>query len=69
MAIDPNVRFIVWTEEYGRYFARADVLDHPYEYLIASASSPQAALRELVEVVIPNAMVVQEANCEWDTQN
>ena len=50
---DDTVRFIVFPDGDGQYGARADVLDHPYEYLSAFADTPQEALRELVEVVIP----------------
>ena len=51
--LDDTVRFIVWPDEDGQYGARAAVLDHPYEHLSAFADTPQEALRELVEVVIP----------------
>lgn len=53
MPLDPAVRFIVWPNEDGQYGARADVLDHPYEHLSAFANTPQEALRELIEIVIP----------------
>ena len=51
--LDDTVRFIVFPDGDGQYGARADVVDHPYAHLSAFADTPQEALRELVEVVIP----------------